>query len=111
MSLFDYFPLELKIVIASYLPETWYVMWKYDEAFNTHACTMEACRLYISLFTVIKSDSQKIETYLFNRLQSIYDQPAVIHPSGRRDWYQNGKRHRDNDQPTIICADGTQYYI
>ena len=34
------------------------------------------------------------------------DQPAVIYPDGTKNWYQNGHCHRDNDQPAIIYPDG-----
>jgi hypothetical protein len=23
-------------------------------------------------------------------------------------WYQHGKKHRDNDEPAVICLDGTR---
>ena len=36
------------------------------------------------------------------------DQPAVIHPDGKKEWWQNGKLHRSGDQPAIVWADGTQ---
>ena len=33
------------------------------------------------------------------------DLPAVIQPDRKQEWYQNGKRHRDN-LPAIIWPDG-----
>ena len=31
-----------------------------------------------------------------------------IHSNGIQQWYKNGKLHRDNDQPAIICPDGSK---
>ena len=31
-----------------------------------------------------------------------------IAADGTKCWYQNGKYHRDNDQPAIIYADGSK---
>ena len=36
------------------------------------------------------------------------DQPAIIWGSGSQEWYQKGWRHRDGDRPAIIYGDGTQ---
>ena len=30
--------------------------------------------------------------------------PAIIYPDSSREYWKHGKRHRDNNQPTIICA-------
>ena len=38
------------------------------------------------------------------------DQPALIYADGSKCWYQNGKQHRDNDQPAVILADGSKYW-
>ena len=34
------------------------------------------------------------------------DLPAIICPNGTQFWYQNGKCHRDNDLPAIILING-----
>ena len=34
-----------------------------------------------------------------------------IYADGLKCWYQNGERHRDNDQPAIINADGSRYWF
>lgn len=34
------------------------------------------------------------------------DQPAIEYATGSNEWWVNGKRHRDNDQPSIISANG-----
>lgn len=36
------------------------------------------------------------------------DQPALITPNGRKEWWFNGLLHRDDDKPTIIFPNGTQ---
>ena len=42
------------------------------------------------------------------RLHRDGDQPAIIWANGTQSWYQNGLCHRDGDQPAILWADGTQ---
>ena len=37
------------------------------------------------------------------------DLPAFESPSGAKEWYQNGKRHRDNG-PAIEYADGSKFW-
>jgi hypothetical protein len=36
--------------------------------------------------------------------------PAVICTNDDKEWYIDGKRHRDNDSPAIIYANGDQYW-
>jgi hypothetical protein len=36
------------------------------------------------------------------------DEPAVVCTDGSKYWCLNGKRHRENDKPALIFADGTQ---
>ena len=38
------------------------------------------------------------------------DQPALIYADCAKFWYQNGKQHRDNDQPATIYADGEKHW-
>lgn len=38
------------------------------------------------------------------------DGPAIIWPSGRKDWFVNGKRHRE-DGPAIECSYGHNEYF
>jgi hypothetical protein len=33
-----------------------------------------------------------------------------IYADGSKHWYQNGKRHRDNDQPAVILANGIKQW-
>ena len=46
--------------------------------------------------------------YQNGKLHRDNDQPAIIRSDGSKEWYQNGKLHRDNDQPAIICSNGNQ---
>ena len=34
------------------------------------------------------------------------DLPSVVYVSGYKEWFQNGERHRDNDLPAIEYANG-----
>ena len=38
------------------------------------------------------------------------DQPAVIYADGEKCWFQNDKRHRNNDQPAVILANGIKQW-
>jgi len=35
-------------------------------------------------------------------IHSRNDEPAVIYPSGDKEWYRYGKLHRDGDEPAVI---------
>ena len=39
------------------------------------------------------------------------DEPAVILSNGAKKWYQNGLLHRDNDEPAIICSNGDKFWF
>ena len=57
----------------------------------------------------ITTDKLGSITYRFNgEVHRDEDQPAVIYADGSEYWYQHGKIHRDNDQPAVINADGTK---
>jgi len=38
------------------------------------------------------------------------DQPAIIHADGTQTWCKEGQIHRDNDKPAVIFSNGTQYW-
>jgi len=40
------------------------------------------------------------------RLHSYNDLPAKVWPSGAKEWYKHGIRHRDNGLPALIYEDG-----
>ena len=62
-------------------------------------------KLYLWKYNVINKESHK--WYQNGKLHRDDDLPAVICGIGQ-EWYQNGLRHRDNDLPAVICADGTK---
>ncbi len=36
--------------------------------------------------------------------------PAIISSNGDQEWYQNGKRHRENDNPAVIFSNGDRQW-
>ena len=47
--------------------------------------------------------------YTTPQFHSFRDLPAIVEDQDKQQWYQNGKRHRDNDQPAVIWyAEGTR---
>jgi len=35
----------------------------------------------------------------------------IINKIGTQFWYQNGQKHRDNDQPAVILGNGTKKMV
>jgi len=33
---------------------------------------------------------------------------CILNSNGTKTWWENGKRHRDNDEPAVVCYDGTK---
>ena len=59
----------------------------------------------------VTTDMHGTTTYWLNgKRHRDDDQPAVIKADGSEYWYRNGKIHRDNKQPAVIKADGTKYW-
>ena len=46
------------------------------------------------------------EWYVNGRLHREADKPAIEHENGSKEWWVNGKRHRDADKPAVEYADG-----
>ena len=44
-------------------------------------------------------------------LHSFNDEPTIICSNGTMYWYQHGKLHRDNDLPAIICSDSSKFWF
>ena len=101
--------LDIKVEIASKNDQVWYYMYRYDKVFRKYALSNIGKKRYIELFIEYAITTDSVEYYLFGKLHSIYDQPAII-DAGSKYWYYNGMLHRDNDQPAIIFKDGTQYW-
>lgn len=89
--------LDVKIYIASFDQEVWIKMVLYDDAFKQYAYTLGA-RQFIELFHV----KDEKGTLLFGLNHSIYDQPSYIWKDGTLEWRYLGKRHRENDLPSVI---------
>ena len=45
----------------------------------------------------------------YSRLHRENDEPAIIQDCSKF-WYKNGKRHREEDLPAVIHADGSKYW-
>ena len=62
-------------------------------------------------FTVLSIDIINCHIYkLFDKRHRDNDLPAIIYPSGGKEWYQYGKCHRDEDKPAVIYADGIKLW-
>lgn len=53
--------------------------------------------------TIIKDDRGTIRYYLNGKKHRDDDEPAVICKDGTLKWYKNGKKHRDGDKPAFVC--------
>lgn len=97
------FILDIKIYIASFDENVWIDMVVYDEEFKQYAYTKTGAYQFANNFHETFCNS----TYLFNYLHSINDQPAIIDEDYKY-WYSKGDRHRGNNLPACIYADGDQ---
>ena len=60
----------------------------------------------------ITTNEDRTTTYRFNgEAHRDEDQPSVIYADGTKAWYQNGLRHRDDDLPAIIHATGSKAWF
>ena len=48
--------------------------------------------------------------YQNGKLHRDNDMPAVICVNGSQEWYQNGNYHRNNDMPAVITPNGSQFW-
>lgn len=55
-------------------------------------------------------DSATYMDHEFRVLHSFNDQPAVSDPTCK-EWYRNGKLHRDNDKPAMIFWNGSEEWF
>jgi hypothetical protein len=107
--------LDIKILIASYDDTVWARLYARDNEFNSYAKTDTGINMFISLFWKESvSVSGAIERQIFGKLHSFYDIPAYvlifdykcsdesIITYDYREWYKNGKLHRDEDKPAYI---------
>ncbi len=60
-------------------------------------------------YGVIHCDGRK-EWFKDGKLHRENDKPAVIRANGQQEWWIDGKLHRDNDQPAIIFRDRLEWW-
>ena len=53
---------------------------------------------------------QRKEWYINGKRHRDDDKPAIVNHDGSQSWYQNGKPHREGDLPAAIFADGNKYW-
>ena len=61
-------------------------------------------------YEVKEDTSRKKEWYRNGKLHRDGDLPAIVWKNGGKEWYKNGKYHRDGDLPAIEYADGDKYW-
>lgn len=107
--------LDIKILIASYDDILWARLYAHDNEFSAYAKTDVGINMFISLFWKESINvSGAIERQIFGKLHSFYDIPArvlifdyrasdsFVITYDYREWYKNGKLHRDEDNPAYI---------
>jgi len=111
-SIFDDYecPFDIIKYIASFNPETWFRMMRINDAFALYARTDAGKREYIRLFTCRERVNITIQTTLFGRLHSIYDEPSIVYDNETRLWHKNGDLHRDGDLPAVVNESEDYYY-
>ncbi len=112
---------DIKHYIASFDDNLWYMLYRYDPEFRVYAESKEGIWLYRKKFTKRlqcggNEHGLLVEWRLFNKLhrecdEHGQDQPARIYEDGTIIYYQNGKRHRDDDLPALIGPVGFYYNI
>ena len=90
--------MDVKILIALIDEDVWIKLISIDNEFKQYAYRKEGKKLFVEKFT--KKENNK--THLFDKLHSIYDEPAENYASGNKYWYYHGERHRENDLSAII---------
>jgi hypothetical protein len=98
--------LDTAIYTASIFPESWYGMTLIHREFAEYSKTRAGILKYRELFTKIEIKYGDKYIYIFGKLNSIEDKPAIIYADGDKNWLINGKYHRGNDQPAIIRTNG-----
>ena len=103
-------PIELIQVIASKDKDIWYHLYQYHDRFKELAKTPALINLYQNLFVeyIINKNGTKY-TKLFGLFHSINDQPAKVWNNGTKEWYKEGKLHRE-DGPAVEYSNGNKYW-
>lgn len=116
--------LDIKCYIASFDPEVWYQLYRYDPEFRTYSLTQDAIKIYKRLFNImtlrIVAGYTVQHWTLFGRLhRENNDQdvslPAYYDGSKTIKYYYNGILHRDNKDgkslPAVIIVDDRDYIV
>jgi hypothetical protein len=61
-------------------------------------------------YRIVRNESETIYYNSSGQKHRDDDLPAIIWADGAQEWYVNGRRHRDNGLPAFIDPDGTQYW-
>ncbi len=103
---------DIKLYIAGFNADAWYLMYRYDPEFKHYAQSTDGIRLYTDLFTKIERYPNyldiTVEKYLlFNKLHRQPDisgesSPAVIKSDGTLKYFINGEMHRNGDNPAYV---------
>lgn len=102
--------LDIAIIIASNNPNAWFKLTRINDAFARYSRTDAGKREYIRLFTRRVRVDNMIETTLFGRLHSVYDEPSIVYDNGTMLWHKNDNLHRDDDLPAIVNDSEDYYY-
>jgi hypothetical protein len=101
--------LDILIQIASIDENVWYkLMFIYDE-FREYAYKRGGIIKYRKLFTIVEIKNGSKCIYIFGKLNSIEDKPA-IYEFGNKIWLKNGRYHRNYDLPAVSFATGLNYW-
>jgi hypothetical protein len=58
---------------------------------------------------IVRKDGSE-EWYRDGKKHRDGDEPAEIWADGTKFWYKDGKQHRDGDEPAVMWADGSKYW-
>jgi len=108
--LLDLLPAEILLEIIGRDEQTWYQLYRFYPRARALHLQHNWARVYVGLFKMIIQNRPLIsfQSRIFDQLHSFNDEPALIYAeSGFREWYRNGKVHRD-DGPAVLWADGQQ---
>ena len=109
----DQLPLVLLLQIAEYSVETWKSFvsahprvgrWSLQPEYQKYIQ-----RKYTKCIEYQRNDGIIRKYKLCNKRHNV-DGPAVEYADGTREWWLNGRRHRDNDLPAVECASGTKFW-
>jgi hypothetical protein len=98
--------LEIAIYTASFDYDVWYKLTLIHEKFAEYAHSRDGIIEYRRLFVKTVVGEYGVKTYLWGKLNSIEDKPAVVDIWGGKEWYKNYELHRENDLPAITRISG-----